>query len=284
LPARRIPGGRWIGPALGAVLFLAALAVAVAFTLPDDFLLSAVKPALARRGVQIDAREARLRLPVGIRLTGASITGAGYPSVPLDEAILAWEFTGLFRWLPARVRLLRGSASADLRFSPVFWNPSRGTVSLSGISSADVPLPVFSSSGAGFSIRRSDARWGISGGILSADGSASLDHLRIPVPAPESPIREARIDNVDLAFHVRGDSFRISRLTGSYEGSRVDGTGEITGLRNPGTARVTLHLRVQNPYEGRVATMFDMLAKNAKNANLRIVGTLVDPKAEFRFF
>jgi hypothetical protein len=30
--------------------------------------------------------------------------------------------------------------------------------------------------------------------------------------------------------------------------------------------------------------MFDMLAKNAKNANLRIVGTLANPKGEFRFF
>jgi hypothetical protein len=30
--------------------------------------------------------------------------------------------------------------------------------------------------------------------------------------------------------------------------------------------------------------MFDMLSKNAKNANLRIVGTLAAPRGEFQFF
>jgi len=256
----------------------------IALTLPDDFLLSAVRPALDRHGVRIDAREARLRFPAYVRLTGVTLAVAGYPSVPLDEVTFAWEWTGLFRWLPARLRFHRGAASGDLRFSPAFWNPSRGTVSLEGVSSADFPLPVFSASGAGLAIRRAETSWRISAGKLSADGSASLDHLRIPVPAPESPIRIARIDNVDLLFAVRGDTFRIPRLAGFYEGSRVDGTGEITGLRNPRTAGLTLHLRVQNPFEGRVAAMFDMLAKNAKNANLRVVGTLAAPAGEFRFF
>ena len=282
--ARRIPWGRWVAPVLGTFLFLAVLAVVVVLTLPGDTLLSAVRPALGRHGIRIDAREAALRFPVGVRLTGVTLAVAGHPAVPVDEVTLAWEWTGLFRWLPARLRFLRGSASGDLRFSPAFWNPSRGTVSLAGVSSADLPLPVFSTSGAGLAIRRAEASWRISGGKLSADGSASLEHLRIPVPAPESPIRDARIDNVDLLFAVRSDTIRISRLAGFYEGSRVDGTGEIAGLRNPAAAVLTLHLRVQNPFEGRVATMFDMLAKNAKNANLRIVGTLTAPKGEFRFF
>jgi len=284
LPAKRIPGDRWVVPVLGTFLFLAILAIVIVLTLPDDFLLSAVRPVLDRRGVRIDAREARFRFPVGVRLTGVTLAVAGYPPVPLDEVTFAWEWTGLFRWLPARLRFLRGAGSGDFRFSPAFWNPSRGTVSLAGVSSADLPLPVFSASGAGFAIRRVDATWRISEGKLAGDGSASLEHLRIPVPAPESPIRDARIDNVDLVFAVRGDTFRIARLAGFYEGSRVDGTGEIAGLRNPASAVLTLHLRVQNPFEGRIATMFDMLAKNAKNANLRIVGTLASPKGEFRFF
>jgi hypothetical protein len=273
-----------VAPALGAVLFLVVLGGVVTITLPDDFLLSAVRAAVSRSGVRIDAREARLRFPAGLRLREATVTVGGYPAVPLDEAAISWEWTGLFRWLPSRLRLLRGASTADLRFSPVFWNPSRGTVSLAGISSSDIPLPIFSSTGAGFSVRSLDAGWRLEGGKLSADGSASLGHLRIPVPAPESPIREARIDNVDFTFAVRGDTFRISRLGGFYEGSRVDGTGEISGLRNPDTARVTLHLRIQNPFEGRVATMFNMLAKNAKNANLRIVGTLRSPQGDFQFF
>ena len=112
-------------------------------TLPDDFLLSAVRPALGRHGVRIDAREARLRFPVGVRLTGVTVGVAGYPPVPLDELTASWEWTGLFRWLPSRLRFLRGAASGDFRFSPAFWNPSRGTVSLAGVSSADLPLPVF---------------------------------------------------------------------------------------------------------------------------------------------
>jgi hypothetical protein len=273
-----------VAPVLGAALFLVVLGGAVAFTLPDDFLLSVVRSAISRPGVRIDAREARLRFPAGIRLREATVTVGGYPPLLLDEAVASWEWTGLFRWLPARLRLLRGAATADLRVSPAFWNPSRGTVALAGISSSDIPLPVFSSTGAGLSIRRLAAGWRLEGGKLAADGSGSLDRLQIPIPAPQSPIREARIDNVDFTFAVRGDTFRISRLAGFYEGSRVDGTGEITGLRTPDAARVTLHLRVQNPFEGRVATMFNMLAKNAKNANLRIVGTLRSPQGDFQFF
>jgi hypothetical protein len=47
---------------------------------------------------------------------------------------------------------------------------------------------------------------------------------------------------------------------------------------------MTFHLRIRNPFEGRVASLFDMLSKNAKNANLRIVGTLAAPMGEFQFF
>jgi len=45
-----------------------------------------------------------------------------------------------------------------------------------------------------------------------------------------------------------------------------------------------LHLRIRNPFEGRVGLLFDMLSKNAKNANLRIIGTLAAPVGEFQFF
>ena len=47
---------------------------------------------------------------------------------------------------------------------------------------------------------------------------------------------------------------------------------------------MTFHLRIRNPFEGRVAALFDMLSKNAKNATLRIVGTLAAPTGEFQFF
>ena len=284
MPGKRPARGPWAVRVLGGILFLAALALVVAFTLPEDFLLSAIRPALRQRGMEIEAREARLNLPTGVRLSGVSITREGSPPVPFDEATIAWEWTGLLRWLPARFRLVRGDGAADFRFSPAFWAPSAGTVSLTAFDSSDIPFPAFSSSGASFGIRRIDASWKVEGGKVRADGSGTLRFLQIPVPAPDSPIREARIDNVDLAFQVRGDAIRVPRITGTYEGSRVDGTGEVSGLTGTGAARVTFHLRIQNPYEGRVAAMFDMMAKNAKNANLRIVGTLTAPTGEFQFF
>jgi hypothetical protein len=64
----------------------------------------------------------------------------------------------------------------------------------------------------------------------------------------------------------------------------VDGTGEITRVLSPGKSMMTFHLRIRNPFEGRVALLFDMLSKNAKNANLRIVGTVAAPVGEFQFF
>jgi hypothetical protein len=83
---------------------------------------------------------------------------------------------------------------------------------------------------------------------------------------------------------IRENAFRIPRLSGTFEGSQVDGTGEITRVLSPGKSTVTFHLRIRNPFEGRVASLFDMLSKNAKNANLRIVGSLAAPVGEFQFF
>jgi hypothetical protein len=145
-------------------------------------------------------------------------------------------------------------------------------------------MSVFSTSRAGFSIRRVEARWNASGGRVTADGSGTLNFLQVPVPAPGSPIREARIEGVSLSFLIREKALRIPKLAGTFEGSQVDGTGEIRGALSPRSSMVTFHLRIRNPFEGRIALLFDMLSKNAKNANLRIVGTLAAPTGEFQFF
>jgi hypothetical protein len=221
---------------------------------------------------------------LGIRLTGVTLSFPGNPPVVLDEIAASWEWTGLSRWAPARLRFRKGAASGDLRFSPAFWSPGSGTVLLSGVSSSDLPLSLFSSSGAGFSIRQVEARWNVSRGKVTANGSGTLHYLQVPVPAPDSPVREARIEGVSLSFLVRESAFRIPKLAGTFEGSQVDGTGEITRVLSPGQSMMTFHLRIRNPFEGRVATLFDMLSKNAKNANLRIVGTLAAPTGEFQFF
>ncbi len=282
----RIPGrlrGRAI-VAIGALLFLASLSTAVALTLPSDMILSTLQPMLRKHGVDLSAQEARFIFPSGIRLSGVTLSFPRNPPVALDEIVASWEWTGLFRWAPARVRFRKGAASGDLRFSPAFWSPGSGRVLLSGVSSSDLPMSVFSTSGAGFSIRRLEARWNASSGKVTANGSGTLHFLQVPIPAPDSPVREARIEGVSLSFLIREKALRIPKLAGTFEGSQVDGTGEITGVLSPRYSIVTFHLRIRNPFEGRVALLFDMLSKNAKNANLRIVGTLAAPKGEFQFF
>ena len=286
MPAKRIPGGlrgRAI-IAIGALLFLASLCSAVALTLPSDTILSTLRPMLREHGVDLSAQEARFVFPSGFRLSGVTLSFPGNPPVALDEIVASWEWTGLFRWAPARLQFRKGAASGDLRFSPAFWSPGSGHVLLSGVSSSDLPLSVFSTSGAGFSIRELEARWGVSRGKVTVNGSGTLHFLQVPIPAPESPVREAKIEEVSLSFLVRENAFRIPKFAGTFEGSQVDGTGEITRVLSPGQSMMTFHLRIRNPFEGRVALLFDMLSKNAKNANLRIVGTLAAPKGEFQFF
>lgn len=286
---RRIPGGLRgraivaIG-AIGALLFLASLSCAVALTLPPDLILSTLRPMLRNHGVDLSAQDARFTFPPGIRLSGVTLTFPGNPPVALDEIVASWEWTGLFRWAPARLRFRKGAASGDLRFSPAFWSPESGDLLLSGVSSSDLPLSVFSTSGAGFAIRKVEARWKVSRGKVMADGSGTLDFLQVPVPAPGSPIRAARIEGVSLSFLIRENSFRIPKLSGTFEGSQVDGTGEITRVLSPRQSMMMFFLRIRNPFEGRVALLFDMLSKNAKNANLRIIGTLAAPVGEFQFF
>ncbi|MBP2679118.1 MAG: hypothetical protein H6Q82_2183 [Deltaproteobacteria bacterium] len=270
--------------ALGVLLFLGALSSAVALTLPSDSILSLLRPMLRKQGVDLWAQEARFTFPSGIRLSGVTLSFPGNPPVALDEISASWEWTGLIRWAPARLRFRKDAAFADLRFSPAFWSPGSGRVLLSGVSSADLPLSIFATSGAGFSIRRVEARWKGRGGKVTANGSGTLHFLQVPIPTPNSPIPSARIEGVDLTFVIRENAFRIPRLSGTFEGSQVDGTGEITRVLSPGKSTVTFHLRIRNPFEGRVASLFDMLSKNAKNANLRIVGSLAAPVGEFQFF
>jgi hypothetical protein len=285
-PKRRIPRGLRGGliVAIGALLFLASLFCAVALTLPSDAIVSTLRPILLKHGVDLSAREARFLFPTGIRLSGVDLTFPGSQRVALDEVVAEWEWTGLLRWAPARLRIRKGAASADLRLSPAFWSLGSGQALLTGISSSDLPLSDFSTSGAGFSIRRLEARWNVRRGKLTADGSGGFDFLRIPVPTPGSPIREARIEEVSLSFLIRGNSLLIPKFSGTFEGSPVDGTGEVIQPLSPRYSSMTFLLRIRNPFEGRVGLLFDMLSKNAKNANLRIVGTLTAPRGEFQFF
>jgi len=270
--------------ALGATLFLCGFLLTIALTLPGDTLLGLARPTLEAQGVRLSADKTRLVFPLGLRLTGVTVAFGANRPVPLDEITATWEWTGLFRWLPTHVRIARGNASADIRLSPAFWNPSRGRATVAGVDTEDFPLPGFSDSGAGMSVRRAETHWSGSGDRLKAIGTVDFEFLRIPIPAPDSPIRDARIDNATLSFVVRGKTLYVPRFQGSYEGSRVDGTGEIDRFLSPPNATVTFHLSVRNPFEGKIGILFDMMAKNAKNANLRIKGSLAAPRAEIELF
>ncbi|MBE0604726.1 MAG: hypothetical protein IH610_00380 [Deltaproteobacteria bacterium] len=282
----RIPGGlrgRAI-VAIGVLLFLASLGSAVALTLPSDTILSTLQPVLRSHGVDLSAQDVRFVFPSGIRLSGVTLSFPGNPPVALDEIVASFEWTGLFRWAPGRLQLRKGAAAADLRFSPAFWNPGSGNILLSGLSSSDLPPSAFPTSGAGFSVRRIEASWKVRDRKVTANGSGTFHFLQVPIPTPGSPVRDARIEEVSLSFLIREKSLLIPKFAGTFEGSQVDGTGEIKGILSPRYSSMTLHLRIQNPFEGRVGLLFDMLSKNAKNVNLRVVGTLTAPKGEFQFF
>ncbi|MGA7105630.1 MAG: hypothetical protein WBX49_09840, partial [Candidatus Deferrimicrobiaceae bacterium] len=115
-------------------------------------------------------------------------------------------------------------------------------------------------------------------------GTGRFAWVRVPIPEPSSPIREALLRDVTILFALREGSLIVSSFTATYEGARVEGTGEIAGVFTPSRSAITFHLKIENPLDGRIAAIFDLLAKNAKNANLRITGTLLSPKGEFRFF
>ncbi len=115
-------------------------------------------------------------------------------------------------------------------------------------------------------------------------GKGRFAWMRVPIPEPSSPIREALLEDVTVLFALREGALIVSSFTGTYEGARIEGTGEIAKVFSPSRSTITFHLKIVNPLEGKIASLFDLLAKNAKSANLRITGTLLSPSGEFRFF
>jgi hypothetical protein len=277
--------GRWLPPAAGALLFLLAFGAAFLFSLSRDVLLRPLRSALAGAGMELSAADARIVLPLGVRLTGASVSDRDGGSLSADSLTAGMSLSGIVRALPWRLDAKRGRSEVELFVSPIPWNPGRGHLRIANLSSDDLSAMAPFPEGVGFRIDALDTRWSRPGrGRTSGSGGGTLGTLRIPVPAKDSPVREAALDNVSLRFTIRNGNVQISSLTGIYEGSRVDGTGVISGVADPSRATITLHLRIQNPTEGRVATLFDMMSRNAKNANLRITGTLLAPSGEFQFF
>lgn len=282
---RRFAPGRWLLPILAGFLFLLVFAAVVSLTLPGDAILSLVRPALGRAGFGIEAGSVRMGLPLSVRMTDATISRQGVGRLRLDSVVAACRPTGLFRWLPFHLSVQMGQGSAEIRTSPRFWDPGKAQVRLAGIAHEDLAplLPV--GPGTGFRLDTAEVRWNRAGsGEITGRGTGRFSMLRLPIPTPGSPVREAELRDVEIRFALQGETVHVSSITGTYEGARVHGTGEISRFLNPFQAAVTFHLTIENPLEGRVATLFDLVAKNAKNVTLRITGSVLAPEGEFRFF
>ncbi len=282
----RLSRGRWLLPVLGILLFLLVVLFVITYTLPGDAILSPLRPLLAREGLEISSESARMEFPLAFRMENAAIRRPGGNALRLTTVRAMWEFTGLLRWLPFHAIATMGNAKAEVRTSPWFWNPGQGRFSLASLASEDLsplfPVPV---SGSGFLLDSAEGSWKrtATGGVTGM-GKGRFAWMRVPIPEPSSPIREALLEEVTVLFALREGTLIISSFTGTYEGARVEGTGEIAKIFTPSRSTITFHLKIVNPLEGKIASLFDLMAKNAKNANLRITGTLLSPSGEFRFF
>ncbi|MBI5577324.1 MAG: type II secretion system protein GspN [Deltaproteobacteria bacterium] len=277
--------GRRIFAALGILLFALIFLFTFLYTLPGDAFLSPLRSALSRAGYDLTYENARIVFPLGVECRNAVLSPRGGAAVSFDSVLAAFEWTGLFRWLPFHLRATRGTASVDIRTSPMVSDPGKVRLRVSRIGSDDLAAFYPPASGVGFLIDSVDLQLKRSGGgRVSGTGDGSVQWLRMPIPAKESPVREALLKDVRMKFVVREGTIHVSSFTGTYEGSAVDGTGEIVRFSNPAAAAITFHLRIQNPLEGKIAALFDLVAKNVKNANLRIKGTLLSPTGEFQFF
>ncbi len=253
-------------------------------SLPGGVIVSIARSALAKTGLELSAGEGRYVLPFSLRVANAMIGPPGRDAVPVDAIAAGWEPSGLFSWLPGHLRVERGKAWIDVRTSPIFWKPGKARLAAAGVGSDDF-APLLASAGSwSFSIDSADVSWEDASSGGPGRGSATLGRLVLPIPAADSPVREAVLTDVRIRFVMRGDVVQVSSLTARYEDAAVEGTGEIARISMPSTSKIMFYLKIHNPLEGRVATLFDMVAKNAKNANLRITGTLLAPAGEFQFF
>ncbi len=283
---RRRARGRWLWLVPGALLFLFVSLSVFIYTLPGETILSSLRPILARGGLKIFTESARTEFPLAFRMENAAVSLPGGRTFRLETVRASWEWTGFLRWLPFHAVATMGKARAEVRASPRFWNPGKGRFFLERLGSDDLSSLIPPSvSGAGFLLDNAEIRWKRkASGDIFGTGKGTFSWLRVPIPEPTSPIRDALLEDVTILFALREGSLIVSSFTGTYEGARVEGNGEIAGIFSPPRSRVTFHLKIENPLEGKIAGIFDLLSKNAKNANLRITGTLLSPTGEFQFF
>lgn len=280
-PAR----SRWPIAAAGALVFLFVFFAVLMLSLPGGVIVSIARSALSGAGLELAGGEGRYVPPLSLRVANTAIGPPGRSVVPIDAITAGWEPSGLFSWLPGHLRLERGTAWIDIRTSPRVWKPGKVRVRAVGIGSDDISPLLPAAATWSFAVDSAEVTWDDAfSARAAARGTATLGRLVVPVPAPASPVREAELTDVRLQFVVREGTVLVSSLEGRFEGAAVEGTGEIARISVPSESRITFYLKIHNPLEGKVATLFNMVAKNAKNANLRITGTLLAPAGEFQFF
>lgn len=284
MTGRRIALRRGLLLLLSGILFFLVFFLVLSLSLPGETILEMVRPSLAKAGMDLSAEEARIVFPFSFRMRNADLVLPHGESIRLDSVDAAYMPSHLFGGLPFRVTVRKGTGSAEIRTSPAFWNPGRLQVLLFRIDHDALVPPLAPGSDFDFSLESGELRSKRSGGEITGTGSARLGFLRLPIPSRESPVREAEIRDAEIRFALRDGTLHISSFTGTYEGARIEGTGEVGRVFTPLQSTVTFHLTIVNPMEGRVAMLFDLVSKNAKNGTLRITGSPLNPRGEFRFF
>lgn len=284
MPGRRAAPARWLLYGLGGLLFLLVFLLVLSLSLPGGAVLSMVRPSLAGAGMDLTAEKVCIAFPFTLRMRNADLRLPNGESLRLDAVEAGPCLSGLFRGMPFRVAVRKGFGLGELDLSPAFWNPGRFAARLSRIGHDALVPPLARRSDFDFSLVSAELAGERGREGMSGNGIARLALLRIPIPSRQSPVREAEIRDAEIRFVLREGTLRVSSFTGTYEGARVEGTGEIAGVFTPFRSTVTFHLTIVNPLEGKVATLFDLVAKNAKSGTLRITGTPFAPRGEFRFF
>lgn len=243
-----------------------------------------IRPPLAQAGIDLSAEAIRVAFPLTFRMRNADLRFPNGESLRLDAVEAGPCLGGLFTGLPFRVSARKGFGLAEADLSWVFWNPGKVAVRLVQIDHDALVPPLARRSDFDFSLSSAELTGGIGREGWIGSGFARLARLRIPIPSRESPVREAEIRDAEIRFALRDGTLHVSSFTGRYEGARIEGTGEIVHVFSPFRSTLTFHLTIANPFEGKVATLFDLVAKNAKSGTLRITGTPFAPRGEFRFF
>lgn len=268
---------------LPVVLVIAtAFSAGFVLSLPADRIVASIFRSISAKGISLSAASSRITFSPGIEMTGVSVAVTGRRAIPaIDRVEIRLDWAGLFKGRPIRVDAERGDSTFSASMSPFKPFSERGTVEASRLAGTDIAsLLEPEGTAPDLFVESLQASWDVLGNPRGR-GKVILRTLTIPLSDPSSLVRSATVTDANIDFALLDRSISITGFTGRFEGCDVDGTGDIASAGPP---RMTVHLRVKNPFEGKVATLFEMMSRNAKSATLRIKGSLASPQAEMLVF